>query len=173
MKTRRRELIEIVGVLAVIASLLFLAYEIRQSNQIARSTITFELGKNAADLNEVVLSNPGFAELLVKSQDPHYHPTAVEKQMLLAEARRFLNLWGTVEIAYRNGHQTRAQFDIMLDDAEGVLSRRPAAHYVWRKELKRFPGLSTFEFYARAMQVIDPDDSDPESDRHGKAEEAL
>ena len=151
----RKSSLEIIGVIAVVASLLFLAYEIRQSNQIARSTITFELGNNVSELNEIVWTNPEVAALHVRASDPRYVPTQVESEMLRAEARRFMNVWGTVEIAYRNGHQTRAQFDILLDDVEDVLERLPAAHPIWKRELQKYPDLESFEFYVRAMSAIE------------------
>lgn len=151
----RKGFLEVMGVLAVIASLLFLAYEIRQSNQIARSTITFELGNNISELNEIVWTNPEVAALHVRARDPAYIPTETEAEMLRAEARRFMNVWGTVEIAYRNGHQTRAQFDILLDDVQDVLERLPAAHQIWKRELQKYPDLESFEYYARAMSAIE------------------
>jgi len=41
-----RKIVEIVGFLAVIASLLFVAYEIRQSNRIALGTTAYEIQRN-------------------------------------------------------------------------------------------------------------------------------
>ena len=152
----KREIAELVGIAAVIASLLFLAYEIRQSNQIARSTVTFELANNASAIHEIIWTNPEIAALHVRIGDPAYSPTAAERETLRAEAQRHMNLWGAVEVAYRNGHQTREQLDIMLDDVEAVVSRYPAMRVVWQSELGRFPGLRAFEFHARATAAIDP-----------------
>jgi hypothetical protein len=150
----RKDIAEVIGVVAVVASLLFLAYQIRQSNQIARSTITYELANNSSEIYEIIWSNPEVSALHVKITDPAYEPTGQEQEMLRAEARRFMNLWGAVEIAYRNGHQSREQFEILLDDVEATLRRSPAAHEVWARELNSFPGLASFEFHARAMEVI-------------------
>lgn len=152
---RKKEIAEIIGVIAVVASLLFLGYEIRQSNQIARSTITYELANNYSEINEIVWSSPEVAALHVKARDAAYSPTEIEIEMLRAEARRYMNIWGAVEIAYRNGHQTREQLDIMLDDVAAVVGGFPAAEAVWREELARFPGLESFEFHARATEVIE------------------
>lgn len=155
MPLSKKEIAEIIGLVAVVASLLFLGYEIRQSNRIARSTITYELANNYSEINEIVWSSPQVAELHVKVRDPAYRPTAAEEVMLRAEARRFMNIWGAIEIAYRNGHQTREQLDIMLEDVEAVVSRFPAMHAVWWDELGNNPGLSAFEFHARAVAAIE------------------
>ncbi len=66
---RRRGLAEVVGVLAVVASLLFPGYEIRQSNQIARSTITYGLASNVSEIHQTIWSNPEIAVLHVKVRD--------------------------------------------------------------------------------------------------------
>lgn len=150
----RRDLAELTSVIAVIASLLFLAYEIRQSNRIARSTISYELANNYSELNEIVWTDPEVAALHVKVRDSSYVPTEVEEEMLLAEVRRRLNVWGAVESAYRNGHQTREQLDVMLADVEAVLADYPATHRLWTRELGRYSGMSTYEFYERARRVV-------------------
>lgn len=154
MRESLKDTAEVVGVIAVIASLLFLGYEIRQSNQIARSTISYELANNYSELNEIIWTNPEVAALHVKARDPGYVPTAVEEEMLLAEVRRFLNVWGAVENAYRNGHQTREQLDIMLEDVEAVVAEYPAMRPLWRRELDKYPGLVSFEFYRRAREAL-------------------
>ncbi len=155
MRERLKDLTELVGVIAIIASLLFLAYEIRQSNQIARSTISYELGNNYSEINEIVWTDPDVAALHVRVRDPEYVPTEIEEEMLLAEARRYMNVWGAIENAYRNGHQTREQLDVMLDDVEVVLTRLPAARPSWIRELDNHPGLQSYEFYARAREIVD------------------
>lgn len=151
----KKDIAEIVGVIAVIASLLFLGFEIRQSNQIARSTITYELASNVSEINQTVWSSPEIAALHVRVRDPGYEPSESEAEMLRAEARRYMNLWGAVEIAYRNGHQTREQLDIMLDDVEAVVHRFPAMRGIWLGELNRYDGLGGFEFHARAISALD------------------
>lgn len=151
---KKKDIAEVIGLMAVIASLLFLGYEIRQSNQIARSTITYELASNVSEINQTIWSTPEIAALHVRLNDPGYLPTGTETEMLRAEARRYMNLWGAVEVAYRNGYQTREQLDILLDEVEATVTRFPAMKPVWKEEFGRVGGLRTFEFYARATEAL-------------------
>lgn len=150
----KREVAEMIGIAAVVASLLFLAYEIRQSNRIARSTVTFELANNSSAIHEIVWAHPEIAALHVRVQDPAYTLTDAERETLRAQVRRYMNLWGAVEVAYRNGHQTREQLEIMLEDVEAVVRRFPAMHPLWRAELGDFEALSGFEFHARVQAAM-------------------
>lgn len=154
MKTTVRELRDVIGLVAVVASLLVLAYEVRESNRIARSTISYELANNYSELNEVVWTDPDVAYLRANVRDPDYVPTAIETERLIAEIRRLMNVWGAVESAYRNGHQTREQFDVMLAAVGAHLADCPAVHPLWRQELDRHPGLTGYEFYERAREAI-------------------
>ena len=149
----KREFAEVVGIVAVVASLLFLAYEIRQSNRIARSTVTFELANNSAEIQEIIWTSPVIAELQARAADPGYELTESEEIMMRAQVRRHMNLWGAVEVAFRNGHQTREQLDIMLDEVESTIRRLPATHAIWRDEMNNYEGLGVFEFYQRALLV--------------------
>ena len=163
MKTKRKELADLVGLAAVVLSLLFLAYEIRQSNRIARSTISYELGNNTSQLDQLVWTNSEVAALQVRIRDPAYVPTVVEEEMLRAQARRFLTVWGAIENAYRNGHQTRGQLEILLEDVEAVLRAAPAARHLWKDELDQHAGLGSYEFYRRARGVVDGPQEEPAS----------
>lgn len=155
MPKPRSSLVESVGAVAVVASLLFLAYEIRQANKIARSTISFELSSSYASIDQSVWTDPNVAALRVKTRDPAFMPTPVEREMLLGEIRRLLNVWGAVETAFRNGYQTRQQFDVMLEGLEAILNEYPATRPLWAQELDRYGALESYEFYSRARALVE------------------
>ncbi|MEL6215280.1 MAG: hypothetical protein AAFQ99_06350, partial [Pseudomonadota bacterium] len=73
-----RVLVEVFGMVAVVVSLLLLAYEVRQSNRIARATVTYEISRDVNEFNELGYTNPEFAALLLKLGDADFEPSAVE-----------------------------------------------------------------------------------------------
>jgi hypothetical protein len=65
-----RGTVELVGIVAMILSLLLVAYEVRQSNRIAEATTTYEIGRDVNQSNELGYSDPEFAALLVNLRIP-------------------------------------------------------------------------------------------------------
>ena len=72
MNLDRNGVIEIVGIMTVVLSLLFVAYEIRQSNAIAIGTTSYELSRNWMSSNELIITNPELRSLVVKLTDKDY-----------------------------------------------------------------------------------------------------
>ena len=73
-----KDTVELVGIIAVVLSLLLVAYEVRQSNRIAQATTTYEIGRDVNQFNELGYSDPEFAALLVNLRDPEFKPSKVE-----------------------------------------------------------------------------------------------
>ena len=120
-----RKIVEIVGFLAVIASLLFVAYEIRQSNRIALGTTAYEIQRNWISINDAIATDEELAALLIKLGDENAELSALEQVQSAAYGRRFINTWIAVQEAYDNGLVSDAVYQIAIDDVRNVLSRRP------------------------------------------------
>ncbi|MDE0755845.1 MAG: hypothetical protein OSB26_14465 [Woeseiaceae bacterium] len=86
-----RKIVEIVGFLAVIASLLFVAYEIRQSNRIALGTTAYEIQRNWISINDAIATDEELAALLIKLGDENAELSALEQVQSAAYGRRFIN----------------------------------------------------------------------------------
>ncbi|MEO0853597.1 MAG: hypothetical protein AAFY15_08855, partial [Cyanobacteria bacterium J06648_11] len=74
--------------IAVVVSLLLLAYEVRQSNRIAQATTTYEISRDVNQFNELGYSNPQFAALLLNLGNPDFEPTGVEALQIRLLAHR-------------------------------------------------------------------------------------
>lgn len=120
-----KDIIELVGIAAVVLSLLLLAYEVRQSNRIAQATTTYEVNRDINQFNELGYSSPEAAALLIKFRDGS-QLTDVEAMQLQLMARRFLNLWGVQENAYENGLLTDEQIEMTKADVISVTTVFPA-----------------------------------------------
>lgn len=136
-----RDTVELVGIAAVVVSLLLVAYEVRQSNRIAQATTTYEIGRDVNQFNELGYSNPQFAELLIKLRDSEFEPSKVEAMQVRLLAHRFINLWTTQETAHLNGLLTDAQFAATQADVITVMNAFPVLNQQWRYVLRDQPGL--------------------------------
>ena len=139
-----REIIELVGIVAVVLSLLLVAYEVRQSNRIAQATTTYEIGRDVNLFNELGYSDPEFAELLVKLRDPEFKPSAIEGMRVRLLANRFVNLWAIQEKAYQNGLLSDAQFTMTQTDVVTVMSAFPALMKSWEDVFRDQPRLNEY-----------------------------
>ena len=111
---------ELIGLCAVVISLLFVAYEIRQANRIASGTTSYEMSRNYMSINELILSNPEVAELLSRRDSVDFEPNPTQKTQLQAFAHRLLNQWTSIEEAYDQGLVSERSYQIALDDVASV-----------------------------------------------------
>ena len=144
-----RDTLELIGMGAVVASLLLVAYEVRQSNRIAQATTTYEIGRDVNEFNTLGYSDPEFTKLLLKLRDKDYQPDDIEALQIQLLANRFVNLWTIQEKAYRNGLLSAAQFDHTRKDVITVMTVFPALVQPLRGVFEYQPGL-------RDSEVLEP-----------------
>ena len=135
-KMRKADVSQGVGIAAnigVIAGLLFLAYEIQQSNRIATATTEIELRNRWDMINHAIYTDPNVAELLVKAAqlDVEWSPT--EQTRIAAILRNFGNIWLSVEVACSNALVPPATCDNIDDDIRDILRAMPGTWQVWRE----------------------------------------
>ena len=149
-----RETVEVVGIVAVVLSLLLVAYEVRQSNRIAQATTTYEIGRDVNDFNVLGYSDPNFAAFLLKLRNPEFDATPVEALQTRLIANRFVNLWTIQEKAYRNGLLTDTQFALTRADVVTVMTVFPALKKPWRDMLRDEPRLLDYEVLAPLREEL-------------------
>ena len=67
MRTNRVRFLEIVGIVTVVLSLLFVGYEIRQSNKIATVANSNEIYGSFVTMNSALMTDIELANLLIKT----------------------------------------------------------------------------------------------------------
>jgi len=145
-----REIVEIVGVISIVAALLLVAWEIHQANRIAVVEVEMRLDSGFDELHLQRATKPDFAKLYPKMRAPGNHlVTATEESQIQGLAEHLVKLYYSAQVAYDNG----------LLDAQGLESYRQDL----ARTLERLPGLapaivrihdSTLEM--RAMPVFQP-----------------
>ncbi|MGI9200722.1 MAG: hypothetical protein ACR2QL_06670 [Woeseiaceae bacterium] len=121
-----RELVEIVGVVAIVASLILVASELRQSNRIAAAQTEQHIGENFNTLNIARATDPEFAKLFPKLEAPESHLiTATDASQIRGIARHLESVYWTVHSAYENGLISREIRDSYSSDLAQTLEQWP------------------------------------------------
>lgn len=141
LSDRIKTWIEVSGFIAIIVSLLLVAYEVRQSNRIAHATITYELGRDVNDFNQLGYSDQAFANLLLLLSSEQSEYSDVQRLQIRLLANRFVNLWTVQEEAFRNGLFTREQIEVTKRDVVTVMTAFPGLHSPWKDVLESQPSL--------------------------------
>ena len=153
MSLSKFQIVEIIGVVSVALSLLFVAYQIQQTNQIAIVSTEIEIRNNYSQLNEAMFSDSDLAKLMERATDPDYQPLVGERTQLRSLAFRFMNIWLASEIAYRNGMLPEPSFLIVLDDIGYLLDEEGGYMRIqFREILDNYPGWANTEV-VKAIEI--------------------
>jgi len=132
---------EILAAIAVFASLLYLAIQIRSNTNQSRAMMTHGLEKEYSGILDSVINNPQFAELLAKSLAIETLSSSEELQ-LRAYSNKFLNIYNATEAAFENRQISADYYEAMCQDADRVVREYPAIAKEARDLILQFPELS-------------------------------
>jgi len=146
-------IIEILGIVTVIVSLLFVAYEINQSNKIAMVDSEQAIWENFSTINELIMDNTEFAELMynMTNEDAVFSESDLEKVRALV--RRLTNAWSAAENSYNNGMLTEQTYQVLYDDVRNLLITYPGSRQAWQELLDLYPNL-TSGFFAYSRELL-------------------
>ena len=149
MKQRHwREMVEIVGVLSIVAAILLLASEVRQSNHIAQAKIEIDVSQLYNQVNMSRATDPDFAKLFAKVQDPDSHLlTATDLSQIEGLAWHYLNNFLVIQLAFDQGLINQIDFDSYKADIALIAAANPALISEWREILEQDPSLSDKEIF--------------------------
>ncbi len=151
----RKSLIEGIGLTAVIASLLFVAFEIRQANRIAIGTTAYELNRNWMTINELYLTHPDVRALLVALSDKDFVPDdQMQREQAEAFARRILNNWVAIEEAYNNGIASDAFYLLASQDVKALVAKRPGMVSIFKTVAAQYD-LGDYKLLEPLMAAVD------------------
>lgn len=145
-----RETVEIIGVISIVASLLLVAWEVRQANRIAAAEIEMQLAQGFNTMNMSRATMPDFARLFPKMTAPGNHlVTATEASQLQGLAWHFANLYYSAQIAHDNGLLDARRLNMYRLDLVQTLDRFPGLHGPFLQIYDAFPEM-------RSMAVFQP-----------------
>ena len=151
-----REIVEIVGVVSIVGSLLLLATEVRQSNNIASATMEANLGAEYNRINFERATNADFAKLYAKMADPASHLiTATENEQIKGVAWTYVNIYWSAQAAHDNGLMSDDQLQGYAGDLGLLLERRPALKEHFVLFLEEIPGMSDSPVFAAVTRLVE------------------
>ncbi len=162
MKITTTQIIEIVGITSVVISLMFVAYQIQQTNQIAVVTTELETMNNFSSLNEAIFSDGEFSSLLTSSMKPEFTPTEDEITRLRSWVYRSHNIWLAAETAYENDMLSESTYQGVLNDISFNIGFNPYLRSLHREVMPNYPGLSetlTYQALQQELEKYEDDDT--------------
>ena len=117
---------EFLGGLGVIASLVFLAHQIRVSNKLSIAATEREVMGNFSSLNELFMGNNEASNLMAKLTDPNTDFDKPQTEKARAFVRRLANAWIAADESHRQGFLTDNTYELLRDDVQMVLLTYPS-----------------------------------------------
>jgi hypothetical protein len=155
MKWTSKQTVETIGVLAVVFSLLLVAYEVRQANRIAVVNTEFDLRNRYQATNIALLNNPDMVDFMIRmntSGEPLEGPDEVRA---MAWTFLRLNTWVATAIAYESGVTTEQTYQNILDNIDNVIGMSsPEMRQIWRTSINKFPSLKGTQIFEYANSAL-------------------
>ena len=149
MKQRHwREMVEIIGVICIVASILLLASEVRQANQITRSDIELRIADMHNRHNLELAHHQAFAKLLAKTRNPESHLlTATDLAQIDGLAAHNLNAYLIAQTAFYRGLIDDNALNNYKSELEKTLQSNPALAQEYVEILERSQSLQGHEVF--------------------------
>lgn len=126
--TSTKDKLEIAGIVAVIMSLLFLAYEIRQNTDTAAAQAMFELNEAARQTQFLEATDPNLVPLIIKAEQDFDELTDEERYRFGRWVFAYLNLF---ESAWNHHHRG------IISDADVEAWKTAYCNYMSRASFRR------------------------------------
>ena len=129
-QTNWRELVEVLGVVSIVAALFLIALELREANRIeyriAEAQTQIALSERLAGMLAAHARDPELAKLYAKVSAERGHLiTATDESQIQALARQYLNFYRTVQISYDNGLLPAQQLAMHANNLAALLQTYP------------------------------------------------
>jgi hypothetical protein len=154
-QTNWREIVEIVGVISIVGSLLLVATEVRQSNRIATAEMEVSLAEGFMDMHVHRYSNTDVAKLWIKIVEPEGHLiTATDHSQMRGVTWVYVNLFWMAQIAHDNELMTGDVLEGYVGVVRWILEYRPALqeHFIFIYETT--PDMHGAQIFAPIGELI-------------------
>lgn len=127
----RKVIVEVVSALGVIASLVFVGLQVRQSAEATRAATVLQLKQDWAQLNLTQMENPQIIDALISVRELGFDNADPRSQLVVAAWwRTMMHNWSNAYFQYRIGTLDDEQWEALLRDMEGE-SRDNIVWDVW------------------------------------------
>jgi len=159
-----REMVEIIGILGIVASLLLLAWQVRESNNIARAGLEYQLASSVNEIYEQHATDPEFAKLYAKMEHPEKHlVTTTEDSQMRGLALQLTSVFWSAQVAFDNGVFDRGRLIDHKGKVSWTLENQPALqeHFIYLYEtVPAYDGKEIFEPIAALITARELESAD-------------
>lgn len=152
---RRKEIAEFVGIVAILASLLFLGFEIQQSNRIAIASTEIGIRNAYSEFNRSIHSGSNMADLLSRAKDAGVEWTPAEEVKMSMAIADVMNIWQTIETACINGIAQEETCGELDDDIRAFVATFPGLRKQWGFFLENYPSLAHMHMFTILRQALE------------------
>ena len=145
---------ELLAALAVIATIAYLAAQIRQANKISKTNTVTELQARFDAINSTVVNNPELRSVLRKKPPL----TDDEVEQVYSFAHMSINVWASVQNAYDNDQIDQALYTVMMSDVRVAIQRWPNFKDAIDQFLSHYPESKDLEIWDQ-LHRTEPDDA--------------
>jgi hypothetical protein len=142
---------EILGAIAVLTTVAYLAIQVRRSNELSQFSSSRDLLNQFNELNRIVATDSTLRAALMKEDEL----TADEKEQIYNFAMMFCNVWMSCQIAYDNNQVEPEFYEAGAKDVIIELDRWPnfrAAAIQW---LENYPENKHFDIFQPIVEAIE------------------
>lgn len=126
MTVEGRRIAELVGLIGVIASLIFVGVEIRQNSIATRAATDAGVADGFRELNLVVASSPELAKALTANPENPAEAPAEDQVLMLALYRALFHIWSNVHRQHLNGTIDPNIFQAVVQEISAYAGEVPA-----------------------------------------------
>ena len=150
-----REIVEVVGVISIVASILLLAWEVKQTNQLAQAEIEMQIAALHNEIQQIRATDGEFAKLFPKLENPEIHLlTATDLSQIRGLTWHYINVYRTVQSAYDRGLLNEDQLNAYKADVKGTLDNYPALHKHFIHIYETQPVLQHKEIFEPIAEIV-------------------
>lgn len=143
---------ELLGAMVVIATLLYLARQIAQTNKISKASVARELQQKYSDIYTLIASDQGINALVTRLRRADYVAESEEEEEQLESFSLLLGgLWLSTGVAHSQGQIEQNLYEVYCQDVEVKLSKWPGMRPQMKAIMKTYPTASAFEIFSPVL----------------------
>ena len=139
---------EVCGALVVVITLLYLAKQVAQTNQIAKTAVARELQHQYAEVYAMLATNNEIQELVTRLRDPDYvAQSAREEEQIEGFCLMLLGLWLSTGIAFERGQIDEKQYRTYRADVGVKFGKWPGLKPYAMRISGQYPDTASFDIF--------------------------
>lgn len=153
MKIEVQRVVETIGILAVVLSLIFVGLELRQSNDIAIRDARNEITQRRSDIARLEIENSSLRKLLVQLSSANAILSQEQSIELKGLVRLYIGYWASIQAAHEGGFLPERVYEVYLNSTKLTVEEYPSLAKAVKERMEELGvGADLGEIYAVLLQ---------------------